>query len=114
MIQEIPITPTHNYELTVNVQLFETNRLMKIIQHYNKTAGYWVVTIVDPTTEEILIDSLPLVTGKIYTESLNIIRALGYLLIGNIYLQPRVSIPTSDFPNETNLETDFQFIWADE
>jgi hypothetical protein len=41
------------------------------------------------------------------------LRAFDYLLIGEAYLVPSVTTTTSDFPNEINLEKEFELVWDD-
>lgn len=113
MAQKIPLSPTHNQEFLITINLNEENRTFRFGFNFNKTANYWVMKITDPADETVLVDSIPLVAGTRYNYSLNILRALEYLLIGEALLIPIVSKPTSDFPNETNLETDFELLWED-
>jgi hypothetical protein len=114
MLQEIPLTNRYNQELTTIISLNDLNVGFRFNIKWNKTANYWVMTVTDIAEDTILIDSLPLVTGKLYTSSLDILRKLGYLNIGKCYVVPRVSKPTSDYPNETNLNSDFALVWGDD
>jgi hypothetical protein len=113
MLQKIPLTATHNQELLISLQVNEENILFKFNLNFNKTANYWILKITDPKDESIIMDSLPLVAGEEDTLSLNILRSFAYLLIGEAYLIPRKTNPSSDFPNETNLETEFELTWDD-
>jgi hypothetical protein len=72
-----------------------------------------VLKITDPKDDSIIMDSLPLVTGEVNQWSSNILRAFGYLLMGEAYLVPSVTTTTSDFPNEINLEKEFELVWDD-
>ena len=113
LIQKIPLSPIHNQEFLITLEINEENRTFRFAVNYNKTAGYWILKITDPSDESIIVDSIPLVAGTKGNYSLNFLRALEYLLIGEGLLIPIVSNPTSDFPNETNLAIDFEVVWSD-
>jgi len=95
------------------VQVNEVNVSFKLDLRWNKTANYWVLTITDSAEGTIIIDSLPLVTGVSESETLNLLRGYAYLRIGVLYLAAIVAVPSSNFPNETNLETEFELAWGD-
>lgn len=113
MFQKIPLTTRHNQELTTTIQLSGNNVRFKFNLNYNKVASYWILKITDPSDESITVDSIPLVSGSGEIENLNILRKLGYLSIGNAYLVPIISKLKSDFPNDTNLESEFELSWDD-
>lgn len=113
MFQKIPFSSTHNQELLISLYVNEANVVFKFNLNFNKTANYWVLKITDPKDESIIMDSLPLVTGEINSWSSNILRSFAYLLIGEAYLVPSVTSPSSDFPNEINLEKEFELVWDD-
>lgn len=113
MIQIIPLTSTHNQEFQITLEINGENVPLKFEIRWNNTASYWVVTLTDVATGLLIIDSMPLVTGKINTQSLNILRGFGYLKIGKLYLVPAVSKPTTDYPNETNLGVEFKLALDD-
>ncbi len=111
--QKIPLTSDPNQEFQVVLQIDGVNRTLKFNLSWNYTGKYWVLRITDPATGEILIDSVPLVTGEVNTESLNLLRKHGYLGIGSSYLIPVVSQPATDFPTDETLGSEFELVWSD-
>lgn len=113
MNQVIPLTSEHNQSFQCTVQIDGVNRSFQFDMRWNNTAQYWIMSITDLASGDMLIDSLPLVTGKINTESLNILRAFEYLGIGEVYLASIVSKPSSDYPNEINVSSEFNLMFCD-
>lgn len=111
--QKIPVTSDPNQEFQTTLQINEENKVLKFNFSWNYTGQYWVMRITDPATNEILIDSVPLVTGVVNKESLNILRKHGYLGIGSAYLIPIVSKPSADFPTDKTLGVEFELTWGD-
>lgn len=112
MFQQIPLM-TNNQEFQIVLQVNSENRPFKFSFRWNKIAGYWVMTLIDSVTGLIVFDSIPLVTGQVDMASADILRAFGYLLVGTAYLIPVSTEPPTDYPNETNLETEFALLWDD-
>lgn len=113
MFQIIPVTSNHNQVFQITLQINGENSSLKFNVRWNMTAGYWIITITDVVTGLCVLDSLPLVAGKQYTNSLNILRAFGYLKIGELFLISTKTIPPTDYPNETNLGTEFKLALGD-
>lgn len=113
MFQIIPMTSNHNQVFQITLQINGENVTLKFNVRWNMTAGYWAITITDVATGLCMLDSLPLVTGKSYTKSLNILRAFDYLSIGELFLIPTKTKPPTDYPNETNLGTEFKLALGD-
>ncbi len=111
--QRIPVTSEPNQIFQTVLLIGEENRSLKFNFVWNYTGKYWVMRITDPSTEEILIDSVPLVTGVINTDTLNILRKHGYLGIGSAFLVPIVEKPSDDFPSDITLGKEFDLIWGD-
>jgi hypothetical protein len=113
MLQQIPLKTTSNQTLQMILQINGVNTSLIFKVRWNAIAGYWVLTIIKSSDGTIIIDSIPLVTGEKNTETLNILKQYGYLLIGEAYLVPAVAQPTSNYPNDKNLGTEFVLIWQD-
>jgi len=110
-LQQIPLTnePNQNFQITLDVN--GTNRGFGFDVRWNEVAGYWVVTLTDLEEGEIIIDSLPLVTGK--GDSCDILRKYGYLKVGIALFIPSVKKPSTDYPNTETLGEEFILIWND-
>jgi len=115
MQQQLALTSQPNQEFKTTLQINEENISYMFNFSYNQIADYWAMKVTDMATSEIIIDSIPLVTGVNFTNTVNILRQLGYLAIGEAYLVSTVSKPTTDFPNDENLGSskEFVLIWED-
>lgn len=110
MYQQIPLVSS-NQDLQFNLRIDGVNKTFRIVIRWNKTANYWVMKLIYAATSTTLIDSLPLVTGEVNTLSLNILRGFEYLGIGKAFLIPKTTKPTTDYPNEINLGSEFVLLW---
>jgi hypothetical protein len=109
--QKIPLTSDPNQEFSVTLQINGENRQLKFNLNWNYIGSYWVMRITDPATDQILIDSVPLVAGSVNTDQLNILNKYEYLGIGKAYLIPTKDPIEYDHPNDENLGTDFALLW---
>ena len=109
-LQKIPLdnSPNQNFQTTLTVD--GRNITLNFHLSFNETAGYWVMTIIDPLTGSIILDSIPLVTGQ-YPAG-NMLEPHSYLGIGSAFLI-NISGSPMDFPDDTNLGTDFVLLWGD-
>lgn len=113
MLQELVLADGKNQGLTTTIYVNGSNIVFKFMFMWNKTAGYWVMTVTNLSEDTVLLDSIPLVTGKIYCESLNILRAFGYLQIGKGFLIPRATKSITDYPVFNTLNSEFALVWDD-
>lgn len=111
MDQIVLITSAPGQTQTVNLSVDGAALPLKLSNRFNEMANYWVMDIADAQNNPILL-SIPLVTGS--DPAANILRSFGYLKIGSAYLLNNQSAaPLSDYPNSTNLGTQFAFLWGD-
>jgi hypothetical protein len=136
MIQVIPLTNDPNQSFTVVLQIDGAPLTLNVTIKYNSMAGYWVLAVYN-ASNNLLIDSTPLLTGS-YPAG-NIFAQQAYLQIGAWYIVniSNLSVDTGseegygeggygaggyggqlgqggfDYPNDTNLGTDFQ-LWVDD
>jgi hypothetical protein len=108
--QEIPLTNAPNQEFIITLQINEVNKTLKFNLSWNYTGGYWTMRITDTATDEIIIDSVPLVAGSVNTESLDLLFKHEYLGIGKIYLVPTKDVGVGDHPTDENLGSDFVLV----
>ena len=109
MIQTIPLTSDPNQTFQVTMQVDGQNLTLGFELHYNEMAGYWVMTIKD-SQNNVLIDCVPLITGD-YPMG-NLLEQHAYLRIGAAVIVP-VGGFVDDWPDDTNLGTDFLLLWGD-
>lgn len=109
--QIIPLTNDPNQTLTVSITVGSRNINLGMGIRWNSIAGYWVLTVIDPNTGMALIDSIPLITGK-YPAG-NLLGQYAYMGIGAAYLVNALN-SAMDYPDTTNLGSDFQLVWSDD
>ena len=109
-LQLIPLTNSPNQTIQVTLLVDGSNLTLQLGFRYNSMAGYWVMQIVEPNSGQIILDSIPLVTG-LYPAA-NILNQYSYMQIGSAYLV-KVGITDNDYPDDTDLGTDFVLIWSD-
>lgn len=108
--QLIPLTSNPNQTLTTSVNINGGNMTFILGLRYNEVAGYWVLTLTNATTLVIILDSVPLITG--YYPTANLLGQFAYLAIGKLYIMNTTGAP-GDWPDDTNLGSDFQLFWTD-
>jgi hypothetical protein len=106
MQQLIPLTTSPGQSFQVAVQINGASSLFFVTLQYNEVAEYWEMTLRDGN-QNLLIDSLPLVTGT------NLFGQFGYLNIGSLYIVNVSGVLSPNFPDDTDLGTDFAMIWGD-
>ena len=110
MNQIIPLTSTPNQTVNVTVSVNGQNSPLQIGLRFNEYAGYWVMSITNRNTQTMLIDSLPLISGD-YPAG-NLLGQYDYLGIGSAAIINAGNAPM-DYPDSTNLGTDFLLVWGD-
>jgi hypothetical protein len=109
-MQTIPLdtSPNQAFQCTLNVDGANVTLYFNI--RYNETAKYWQMTISDPVTKEIYLDSVPLLPGNF--PSGNLLEQHAHLGIGSAFML-NVTNVAMDHPDDTNLGTDFILVWSD-
>jgi hypothetical protein len=133
-LQVVPLTNEPNQVFTVQLQVDGSPLSLNLTVNYNEMAGYWLLSISD-INNNLLIDSVPMICGDY--PAANILGQQRYLAIGSWYivnvsnlLVTSGSIDTGfgqgafgigafgapgqggvDYPNNTNLGSDFQ-LWV--
>jgi len=110
MSQIIPLTtdPNNTFQTTLTVD--DASLTLKFFLRYNAMAGYWLMSITDVASSTLLLDSIPLLTDD--STSPNILGQYAYLKIGSCYIS-KVNSTTYDYPDDTNLGSDFVLVWGD-
>lgn len=110
MNQVIPLTtaPHQSFQvsLAINNLLFRLNLTID----YNEMANYWILGVTD-NNGNILLQNVPLITGS--WPAANILEQYQYLNIGSAYVINVSNSTINDYPNATDLGTDFILIWGD-
>jgi len=109
-LQKIPLDNSPNQNFQCALTIGNENRNLSFLLCYNQIAEYWVISITDTNTGELLLDSVSFVTGQ-YPAG-NILEPYSYLDIGSAFLV-NVSGSSMDYPDDTNLGADFVLLWGD-
>lgn len=107
---KIPLTTDPNQTFSVVVPINSVNKPLILNIKYNGIAGYWLMSITDKISGNLLIDSLPLITG-IYPSG-DLLGQYGYLELGSWFIIKKGTV-TNDYPDNTDLGSDFLLIAGD-
>jgi hypothetical protein len=110
MLQTIPLTSSPNQSLQTTVTINNTNVTFNLTVRFNEIANYWVLTIANASTNNIMVDSIPLFASLF--PSGNLLAQFEYLQIGEWYLV-NVSNLASDMPSNSNLGIDYVLVVGD-
>lgn len=114
MAQIIPVDSSPNQEFQTTLNVDGSNITLRFKFRYNDIAEYWVMTIIDASTDEIVLDSIPLVTFNDPDDATlaeNILSQYSYLGIGSAYF-PNIG-NVSDNPSGADLGINFRLVWDD-
>jgi hypothetical protein len=135
-LQLIPLTNSPNQQFTVLLQVDGAPLTLNLTIKFNEMAGYWILSISD-VNNNLLVDSVPMICGSY--PAANLLQQQRYLNIGSWYIiNVANGTPTGgsgigygqggygqgpyggqagqggeDYPDSSNLGTDFQ-LWVDD
>jgi hypothetical protein len=132
-LQVIPLTNAPNQTLTVQLQVDGAPLTLNLTVNFNEMSGYWILSISD-VNNNLLIDSIPMLCGNY--PAANLLEQQRYLGIGSWFIINVANLSPNgsdlgygegpygfgayggesgqgglDYPNSTNLGTDFQ-LWV--
>jgi hypothetical protein len=87
------------------------NLSLRFSLKFNTEAGYWILSLTDDVSGEVLIDSLPLISG-VYP-SANLLDQYNFLKIGSAVMVKTNPDNPAVMPDGYNLGTEFQLVWGD-
>lgn len=105
--QIVPLTNAPNQSIAVTLSVNGGSLSLNLSVYYNRQGKFWVMDVADSLFNP-LVSSVPLIAG-VWPGS-NILSAFGYLGIGSAYVINQNGV-ASDWPNDTNLGTDFVLLW---
>lgn len=109
-ILQVPVDSSPNQEFDTTLEIDGSSINLRFKLRYNDMAGYWVMTISDPATGAILLDSIPMITGA--DPYINLLGQFRHLELGSAFLY-KAGNTALDYPDSGNLGTDFLLIWSD-
>lgn len=107
--QVVPIDAKPNQTFRCILEREEGTIAYHIELRYNTIGNVWCMRIADGITEECLLANIPLRTGE--RPSADLLSPSSYLGIGSIYVVPMVSLPSSVYPDDSNLGAEFALVW---
>lgn len=109
MAQIVPLTNNPNQTIQVTLNVDGQNLTLRLSLLYNSMAGYWLMDIADQNGNDIVV-GIPLITGDY--PAANLLMQQRYLEIGSCYIINYGQV-AADYPDATNLGTDFILLWDD-
>lgn len=107
--QIVPLSSAPSQKMSVTLTVDGAQLTLQLSVRFNEMANYWVMGISD-SQSNMLIDSLPLLTGSY--PAANILAQYAYLKIGSAYII-NVSGTDLDYPDRNTLGADFSLLWGD-
>ncbi len=106
----IPLTsdPDQNFITTIPVD--GKNLTLKLRVYFNMAANYWIMSIADPSTGNLILDDIALLCGGY--PAADLLGQFKYLGLGSAAVINAGS-STMDSPDSTSLGTDFLLGWGD-
>ena len=108
--QIVPLTNSPNQEFQITLSIDGEDLTLGLSLRYNELAGYWIMAVDDQFSNRLL-DSVPLITGA--WPAANILGQYAYLAIGSAFVINASNTTAMDYPDSTNLGTDFVLLWGD-
>ena len=102
----IPLTTSPNQKLSITLPINGQNITLNLSVRYNTVANYWVMTVADKSGN-VLIDSLPVITGEY--PAANILGQYQYLGIGSAVVV-NASNTELDIPSDKSLGVDHYLV----
>ena len=109
MDQIVPVSnaPNQTFVAALNVDGTVQDRYLAL--RYNEIADYWVMTITD-ASGNVLLDSIPFITGDV--PAANLLGQFVYMKLGSAQIINASGVVAPQYPNDTDLGTDFVIIWG--
>jgi hypothetical protein len=109
--QIVPLNSSPNQSFLANLTVNKAALKLNLSISFNEIAQYWTMQIAD-VNNNVLIAEIPLVTGS--WPAANLLSQFQYMMIGSCYLLNVSNGGTTlDYPNGSDLGTDFTLLWGD-
>lgn len=86
----VPITNDPNQTFSVSIPFTDRNVELRFFVAWNEIAGYWFMNIANDRTGEILVEGIPMMSGKAPAD--NLLEQYEYLKIGKVYILKSSSV----------------------
>lgn len=106
----IPLTSEPDQSFDCVIPVDGRNIALSLRLRFNTSANYWVLTIADPKTKVVILDSIPMLTGDY--PAADILGQYTYLRLGSACIV-KAGNSSLDYPDDLSLGTDFVLVWGD-
>jgi len=106
----IPLTPSPDQTFKITIPVDGKNLKLKLRVRFNSAANYWVMSVYGASSNTLILDSIPLLTGKYPAGDL--LGQYRHLGLGSATII-NTGNSMMDSPDSTNLGTDFILTWGD-
>ena len=106
----IPLTSDPDQKFDCTIPVDGKNISLSLRVRFNTAGNFWVLTIADPRTKVIILDSIPLLTGRY--PAADILGQYKHLKLGSACII-KAGESSLDYPDSTNLGADFVLVWGD-
>lgn len=107
----IPLDNSPDQSFLTTVSVDGNNLKLKLRLRFNTTSNYWVMSITDPKTGNLLIDNIPLLTGGY--PAADLLGQYKYLGLGSAMII-NAGNSSLDSPDENSFANgDFLLAWGD-
>ena len=111
MLYEIKLKNAPNQRFILNnIILNGISRSFVVELSYREICGYWTMSLSDQYTQRQIVSEMPLVTGLFLDRAGNMFSQMQYLGLGQLGIFPSTN-NTTDYPNDSNISTDFSLFW---
>jgi hypothetical protein len=108
--QLVAFTNDPNQSGELALQIDGTQKSYLYVLRFNEVADYWVLSLYN-LQNVLILDSIPFVTGNGISN--NVLRQFVYLSLGYAGVLNQSNVSTPDYPNVSDLVTDFTVVWQD-
>lgn len=108
---KIPLTNSPNQTFSCTIPVGDKNLSFEFSLRYNDVAGYWVMSLTDMETQEILFSELPMLCS--YGAFNNMAKQIGYKNFGSIYISATSDYDTATNPDDQNIGKKYIMLWGD-
>jgi hypothetical protein len=109
-MQIVQLNSSPNQRLSVPLYVNGANLVLQFAVRFAEMLGYWIMSIYDQSGN-LILGTVPLVTGSY--PGANILAPFAYMQIGSAQVINASGVSNPDFPNSSDLGTDFVLLWDD-
>lgn len=101
----------NHYTRTYSMEINGTSRQLTLEYRYVPLLDYWLMTILDAPTGELVVANIPLRCNR--EEEQNLLNQLAYLGVGACYVYKAVDTPGTLWPTGQSFGVEYKLAWGD-